>query len=183
MKALTIRQPWASLIAAGVKTIETRSWRTSYRGPLAIHAGKAKLARDEDGCGVPVGHDWQPVESWDGSWSLEHFAQGEHCAPDDIPISFGAVVATCTLADVVPIVGLAGCRNEAYHLCLPPGGALLHSPLHEPWPDGNTEHVCDDQLPFGDFTPGRFAWLLTDIEPLPEPVPAKGRQGLWEWTP
>jgi hypothetical protein len=40
MKAITILQPWASLIACGAKKIETRRWPTSYRGPLAIHAGK-----------------------------------------------------------------------------------------------------------------------------------------------
>lgn len=49
MKALTLYQPWASLIACGVKTIETRSWATSYRGPLLIHAAKTIPAgwRDE----------------------------------------------------------------------------------------------------------------------------------------
>jgi hypothetical protein len=41
MKALTIRQPWASLFALGVKQMETRSWDTKYRGPIAIHAGLA----------------------------------------------------------------------------------------------------------------------------------------------
>lgn len=40
MKALSIRQPWASLIAEGSKTIEVRSWPTKYRGPLLICAGK-----------------------------------------------------------------------------------------------------------------------------------------------
>ncbi|MFH1086150.1 MAG: ASCH domain-containing protein [Chloroflexota bacterium] len=40
MKALTIRQPWAWLIVNGYKTVENRSWATSYRGPLAIHAGQ-----------------------------------------------------------------------------------------------------------------------------------------------
>jgi hypothetical protein len=40
MKAITIRQPWANLVAQGLKTVETRNWKTSYRGPLAIHAGK-----------------------------------------------------------------------------------------------------------------------------------------------
>ena len=40
MKALTLTQPWASLVACGAKTIETRSWRTPYRGPVAIHAAK-----------------------------------------------------------------------------------------------------------------------------------------------
>jgi hypothetical protein len=40
MKALTIRQPWASLIADNIKLIESRSWQTHYRGKLYIHAGK-----------------------------------------------------------------------------------------------------------------------------------------------
>lgn len=38
MKALTLWQPWASLVAAGGKRLETRSWSTAYRGPLLIHA-------------------------------------------------------------------------------------------------------------------------------------------------
>lgn len=40
MKALTLTQPWASLVASGAKRFETRSWNTNYRGPLAIHAAK-----------------------------------------------------------------------------------------------------------------------------------------------
>ncbi|WP_127580883.1 ASCH domain-containing protein [Paenibacillus koleovorans] len=40
MKAITIHQPWATLIAIGAKQFETRSWATKYRGPIAIHAGK-----------------------------------------------------------------------------------------------------------------------------------------------
>ncbi len=38
MKAISLYQPWASLIALGLKRIETRGWLTHYRGPLAIHA-------------------------------------------------------------------------------------------------------------------------------------------------
>ena len=40
MKALSLTQPWATLVAIGSKRIETRSWGTGYRGPLAIHASK-----------------------------------------------------------------------------------------------------------------------------------------------
>ena len=49
MKALTISQPFASLIASGEKWVENRSWSTRYRGPLAIHAGKGiqYLSRDD----------------------------------------------------------------------------------------------------------------------------------------
>lgn len=40
MKALTIKQPWASLIAHGIKDIENRTWKTNYRGRIYIHASK-----------------------------------------------------------------------------------------------------------------------------------------------
>lgn len=38
MKALSIKQPWASLIAHGIKDIENRTWRTHFRGRIYIHA-------------------------------------------------------------------------------------------------------------------------------------------------
>ncbi len=52
MKAISLLQPWATLVAIGAKRIETRSWATNYRGPLAIHASKSpkmvnKLTWDE----------------------------------------------------------------------------------------------------------------------------------------
>lgn len=40
MKAITIKQPWATLIALREKQFETRSWQTKHRGKIAIHAGK-----------------------------------------------------------------------------------------------------------------------------------------------
>lgn len=45
MKALSLTQPWATLVAIGAKKIETRSWSTSYRGPVAIHASKGYPGR------------------------------------------------------------------------------------------------------------------------------------------
>jgi hypothetical protein len=40
MKALSVRQPWANMIASGQKTIETRTWPTDYRGDLLICSSK-----------------------------------------------------------------------------------------------------------------------------------------------
>lgn len=40
MKALSIRQPWATLIAHGIKDVENRDWYTNYRGRIFIHAGQ-----------------------------------------------------------------------------------------------------------------------------------------------
>lgn len=39
MKAITIKEPWASLIINGHKEYEFRSWKTKYRGKILIHAG------------------------------------------------------------------------------------------------------------------------------------------------
>ncbi|KUP22391.1 ASCH domain-containing protein [Paenibacillus sp. DMB5] len=50
MKAITIKQPWATLIALGEKHFETRGWQTKHRGELAIHAGKQV---DRDACEIP----------------------------------------------------------------------------------------------------------------------------------
>lgn len=41
MKTITIKQPWATLIAEGYKEYEFRTWKTKYRGDILIHAGKS----------------------------------------------------------------------------------------------------------------------------------------------
>ena len=46
MKVLTVRQPWAHLIAAGGKDIENRTWTTRYRGPVLIHASQKIQGED-----------------------------------------------------------------------------------------------------------------------------------------
>lgn len=53
MRVLTLWEPWATLMALGEKRIETRSWSTKYRGPLAIHAAKGgmNVGQKEDWCG------------------------------------------------------------------------------------------------------------------------------------
>lgn len=47
MKTLSIIEPWATLIQEKQKYIETRSWKTSYRGELYIHASLTKIKKDE----------------------------------------------------------------------------------------------------------------------------------------
>ena len=49
MKVLSIKEPWASLIMNGTKKIETRSWKTKYRGEIYIHASlsEAKITKPE----------------------------------------------------------------------------------------------------------------------------------------
>lgn len=84
MRAISLTQPWATAIAIGVKQYETRSWSTSFRGLIAIHASKAfpKWARD--------------------------FASTEHTLgrlPNRVPL--GAIVATARIVGVFRVEEIA----------------------------------------------------------------------------
>jgi hypothetical protein len=92
MKALTLTQPWATLVAIGAKKIETRSWSTSYRGPLAIHAAKGFPQDAQHMCfREPFRHFLSDYVTLNESYF------GRHNFP------LGAIVATCELVKVVNI--------------------------------------------------------------------------------
>lgn len=181
MKALTLHQPWASLIERGVKTIETRPWGTRYRGTVLIHAGKSKQCRRNGGLRVgayevrPFGTTGMALEGP----GLPPFRSVPRLEGFTLPI--GAVVAVAELVDCVPIVD--DCEADmgaAEHFCSPTSGVLLHHrPETAPFAYSGTEADESDQFPYGDFTPGRYAFLLNDIRPIDPPVPASGRERLW----
>jgi hypothetical protein len=170
VKAITLHQPWASLVALGVKTVETRSWPAPLPmlgQPLAIHAGRTK-----------VGYPDVPMEVWS---PLCGSTPG--LLRDDVrPLPLGAVVATCRLAACVPMVHLV---------------TAMVNPESVPWPNVQlngpdvasfvqADGACTDlgpQRPYGDFRSGRWAWMLEDIVRINPPIPARGRQRVWNWDP
>jgi len=141
MKAITIMQPWATLVAIGIKRIETRSWRTHHRGPLAIHAAAAYPRANRALAETPA---------------FRYALRNERG-----PLSRGMVLATC---EVVYCTGTESLTDQLDLLQLGGPDALLA------------------QFQFGDFTPGRFAWGLSEVRQLPTPIPATGSLGLWEWN-
>ena len=46
MKVLSLTEPYATLVKKGFKTIDTRSWKTRYRGKLYIHASSTRIPKD-----------------------------------------------------------------------------------------------------------------------------------------
>jgi hypothetical protein len=154
MKAISLWQPWASAVALGSKTIETRHWSTSYRGPLAIHAAK-RLNRGEM---IFYGSCW----NWVGALSGLGAGSGNHF--DLIgALPLGAIVAVCNLTDCRPTESFTQGELD-----------VMRAPDRE---SGHLYQWCERQM--GNFDLGRFGWILEDIRALPDPIPFVGRRGLF----
>lgn len=215
MRALTIRQPWCSLVftwlvcseckGAGaftmrtdygtgsqddrclacdgvgmvtVKWIETRTWAApSLVGEtIALHAGSYRPRLG------PIGEfEVTTVDGREGLWARK--------GRSVIALPLGAVMGTARVRRIVPIAGF----STPVETTAPIDRVLV-------WPDGKVArlqgpaaynrdeerhlegHVdVDDQLPYGDFRAGNFAWVLDEITTFAEPVPARGGQRVWHW--
>lgn len=151
MKALTITQPWATLIAIGAKRFETRGWSTPYRGPLAIHAGKnTKPVGGE--VGLRRLCEMEPFRSVLAEAGIDPLL--------DLPR--GEIVAVVELVGCFPTDDIAGCRTSFEVARI------------------TQTHPCRHERALGDYSAGRFAWVMRSREPVIPSIPARGKQGLWE---
>lgn len=131
-KCISLWQPYAEAIKRGFKTYETRSWGTSYRGPLAIHAAKRPYNLRQD---VPFAV---------ASFMFDHRMNQSEMA-------FGAAICVVTLADCI--------RMTPEFIARTPRQELI----------------------WGDWQPGRYAWKVQLVKVFDEPIPLRGQQGLWAW--
>lgn len=107
MRAITLYQPYASLVAVGAKTIETRSWGTPYRGPLLIHASRksdgAIAAACREACARLCHEAYEPATDdrrRAGEWTFEQ--------------ARGCVVAVARLADCRPMMRAPDTLNHHF---------------------------------------------------------------------
>lgn len=130
MKVLSLREPWASLIKDKKKIIETRSFKTNYRGELYIHASMTKTDKVTK----------EKKELFDLLESDEFL--------------YGYIICKCTLVDCIYMTEefVEDMKKNHYQ-----------------------EYIC------GEYKEGRYAWILKDIEPLEEPIKAKGKLGIWNY--
>lgn len=161
MKALTIWQPWASLLAQGEKKYETRGWPTKYRGPIAIHAAM------KDPVKIPI------------TPGLDKYANGNEVIGSWLFLPTGAILAIGELVNVWHIVHHPGPNiDKARYIDV--GAESLTHDKHAP-DFGDYFVPTEKELALGDWTPGRYAWEIKITELLEYPVAVKGKQGLWNW--
>ena len=158
IRIITLRQPWASLIALGLKKYETRSWPTTYRGKLVIHAAK----RDY-GIGSHEETSARKACELAGWGKFEqrtlNFLGNLHPTR---PRSFSDLPLGC----IVAIADLTDCQQMAPSLEAPTNSAI------------SIAEQTELEESVGVWEPGRFAWRLENVVALAEPIPFKGAQGL-----
>lgn len=130
MKVISIIEPWASLIKEGIKEIETRSWKTNYRGKIYIHASLKKVSKKDERINNLV--------------SLL----------EDKDFKYGHIIAEAELVDCI----------------------YMDEQFLKEIKENNQEYIC------GEYSLGRYAWKLSNIKVLDNPIPAKGNLGIWNYN-
>ena len=151
MYAISIWQPWASLIAEGVKVQETRSWAAPQHligKRIAIHAAKRKLTKAE-------------LRELPGMIHHDISARYGRFWEEDVP--YGAIIATAELFGVAKITG----ESKGWGL--------------EGWRIDKASAVTIFGDIYGDYSIGRYVWGLQHITKKRDPVPERGQQGFWNW--
>lgn len=188
------------------KQFETRSWPCPpdlIGQRIAIHAAKREPRFEHVGsytvCRQNLSGAYGITPTKD-RWDLD----------DWVRLPLGAVVGSAVVAACSPILS-GDIARDSY----PPDALFVctSGEHRELWRDSVWEVDLSDQLPYGDFSPGRFAWLLTDAAPTTErcpwcwltpadvkeglwaachvcgfggscaAIPAKGGQRIWNWQP
>lgn len=130
MKVLSLREPFATLIKEKKKLVETRSFKTNYRGELYIHASVTKIDKET--------RNRKELFDLLGNESL----------------GFGRIICKCRLVDCIYMTKEYVEDMKINHF---------------------EEYLC------GEYKEGRYAWILDSIEPLEEPIKAKGQLGIWNY--
>lgn len=154
MKAMSIWQPWATLIAIGAKKIETRGWPTRHRGTIAIHASKG---------GQTEVHRARIMELPEFRAALASGAAGEGgdlVARPQLELPLGAFVGVAELVACKPteVIEEEGRLDEVR--------------------TGPRGSWCERAL--GDFTAGRHGWIFGRVLKLARPIPYRGERGIFE---
>jgi len=154
MKAITLHQPFASLIEGGVKNIETRTWKPpeSLVGQrIAIHAASKKLT-EQEWIDLPMSVSYKMYQRYGPQWRKV--------------IPYGRVIATAKLVTYAEV--LERHRDNRHVWCQRPTRAFQSL-------------IATD--PYGDFSVGRYLWFLDDIQIVEGRPIVRGRQKFWDWTP
>lgn len=156
MKVLTIQQPYASLCLNTDKEGKAHK-RIETRSWATKYRGELLIH-------ASVGKNYKKIPAHDHFWNGYHNIFAFENMPPIEELPFGAIIGKVTLVDVYPVAdllsgGIGTSKGESWKLFEPDSY----------------------EFAFGDYSEGRFGWLLSEPELFDTPIPAKGQLGLWNF--
>lgn len=176
MKAISLWQPWASLIACGAKSFETRHWappRELIGQTIAIHAAK-KI--DKDAAAMATDIMYGQFDNHGGLAERLEASWGGDDAADELMGKFGYTIMPIGCVVCTARLDAAFQLGEEAQGTAVPAARVVRRLTSRQMPECFTVRYDD----FGDYAPGRWAWLLRDVKPLIPPPPAIGRQAFFD---
>jgi len=170
MLAISVNQPYASIIAAGAKLVETRDWKP-YPNKLkpgdrvAIHATKNFPQWAKEICQEPRFFQalWPDIQGYRNTQESPYPADW-FMKIDDLYYSIDEIER----------------RTEAL-----PRGVIVATARIAAFRSTNDDDFIDElsqqEMQFGNYASDRWGWVLEDVQALDEPIPARGQLGIWQW--
>ncbi|WP_375782883.1 hypothetical protein ACE10Z_23505 [Bradyrhizobium sp. Pha-3] len=175
MKAISLWQPWASLIACGAKPYETRDWAPPAEligQTIAIHASK-KVDKDARAFAEDLMYGQHSPGGFDLADKLSASMQG---IPDELMQCFGMAVMPVGCVVCTARLDAAFQLGDAAEGTAVPAARVVRRMVSRPMPDCFTVRYDD----FGDYRAGRWAWLLRNVRVLTPTAGVTGRQKFFE---
>lgn len=159
-KALSLVQPWASLLASGLKQCETRGWKTEHRGALLIHASKRWNGELRDLCAR------EPFASALRKIGVDMPGMG----PSGMP--FGAIIGQVDVVDCFRTECVVSAAET--HPCFGHDGTATLFEAQK------RLFVTDLERALGDYSPHRYAWFCANAKQFDQPIPFTGALNVFE---
>jgi hypothetical protein len=175
MKAISLWQPWASLIACGAKPFETRHWappRELIGQRISIHAAK-KVDRDAKEFAQDLAYGQHDPGGHDLAAKLETLMEG---IPDELIGSFGMALYPVGCIVCTAVIDAAFHLGDKATGTAWPAATVVRRMISRPMAECFTVRYDD----FGDYAPGRWAWLLRDVKVIKPTEGTIGRQGFFD---
>lgn len=176
LKVLSVQQPWADGLCLGWKPVENRSWSTSYRGRLWIHASKPARKPNHDRLSAQAGQDFADLVH--GFWDLPGSRKT------------GAIIGSVDIVDIVPWDWV---DDLAYLSDRTKESELISRAVANWQKDGATTQRMDRlwkvAKPWADRHPdghsamlgGPIVWIVENPVLLRNPIPCGGKLNLWNF--
>lgn len=161
MKAISLWQPWATLLVMGIKKIETRSWPIRHRGPLLIHAAKRKIKSEIE--------NYSEDETFDAAFHAIGGTIGKTTLYD---LPYGAILGA---VDVIDCFSTNSIKSNPELK-----SRLLKENYTPNYGEDSCREECYSEWDLGNYANDRYGWVCDNFRPLGEPIPYKGEQGLFE---